>query len=497
MSQTFLDHIASSFEQCPSNLAVKSGEQEYSYAQFSSDTYAVANDILSQNEKLTGVLTLNHPSTYTALIGNWFAGSAYVPIPLEYPKERLAQIIEQSEINTIYAASESNELEKLKEWFPQIKWKVISALEHRQKVVPSFQPHQVAYLLFTSGTTGKPKGVPITHANLQNFFQAFQALKYELGSQDRFLQMFELTFDLSVMSFMIPLTLGASFYPLPSGMIRTLGLYHVLEEEQISFALMVPSAIQLLKPYLDDIHLPQMKYSQFCGEALKTDLVLAWSKCIPNARIDNVYGPTEATIYCSSLTLEIDRLSTHQSKMGVVGIGKAMQGMKMTIFSEENIEQGFHQPGELCLSGGQLTPGYWNNEAQNQKSFFEIAGKRYYRTGDLAYADEAGQYFYLGRIDDQVKIQGFRVELAELEMAAIAADPHCTPVAVGYQDEQGTWFLALFIKDLRIPEKEVLEALKMQLPSYMQPSKLIAIDEIPLNSNGKTDRKALKQRIQS
>jgi acyl-CoA synthetase (AMP-forming)/AMP-acid ligase II len=154
------------------------------------------------------------------------------------------------------------------------------------------------------------------------------------------------------------------------------------------------------------------------------------------------------------------------------------------------------QEGELCLSGNQITPGYLNNPEQNQQKFFVHNEIRYYRTGDIAYRNRSGNYFYIGRKDDQVKIQGYRIELGEIEIVAGRIIPNVQVVAVGYQ-AQNNWFLALFVQKSDIAETQILEALAPLLPYYMKPHRIFGINEIPLNANGKTDRKALRQMAES
>jgi amino acid adenylation domain-containing protein len=468
------------------NTAAVINNTAYSYAALAKRVGAIQALILNSTSANIGILAINHIDSYAAIVACWLSGKAYVPLQSTYPKERIESIVDDAGIELVLTAAEE---------FPES----LSAFNPIYTgTLPENKPQQCtiredssAYILFTSGTTGKPKGVPISYGNLQAFLHAFHQLGYTLGAQDRFLQMFELTFDLSVMSFMVPLSMGASFYTLPDGMIKTLGLYHVLEEYQITFALMVPSAIQLLKPYFNDIELPYLRVSQFCGEALKADILSAWFQCIPNARVDNVYGPTEATIYCTGKTLNINNLKT-ESLNGIAGIGQALKGTETALFADGKEINGLHEPGELCLAGSQLTSGYLKNETQNEKSFFISNGKRYYRTGDLVKKDENGNLFYIGRADDQVKIQGYRIELAEIELACNKILPENLNTAVGFLDKKENWLLALFIHELKEDEARVRQLIEPLLPNYMVPHLILGIDNFPLNANGKTDKNKLR-----
>ncbi|MBL7812153.1 MAG: AMP-binding protein [Bacteroidetes bacterium] len=467
-------------------------DEQWTYSRLALNTGGIQKRIHRTGSVVVGVVTQNHPSTYATLLAIWLTGKAYVPVQASYPAERLQSIVADSGLTHVFYAEENDEIAALKANLPDLRYECSAELESDELYNTHPDAGKNAYILFTSGTTGKPKGVPITFGNLQAFLSGFYQLGYSLSDEDRFLQMFELTFDLSVISFLVPLTLGASFYTIPSGMIRTLGLYHVLDHYQITFSLMVPSAVNLLAPYLEDEELPHLRYSQFCGEALRTDLLEKWMRCVPNALVDNVYGPTEATIYCTTQRMsgtQADKLSYN----GVAGIGKPMAEVGVLILAENGTEANADEVGELCLSGAQLTPGYLNNAEQNQRAFFIRNDIRYYRTGDLVFCDKHGNIQYVGRADDQIKIQGFRIELAEIELAARRILPQQTHVAVGIQDPQGNWHLVLFVHQLLADPEVIRDELSRLLPEYMLPHSVLHTDDVPLNANGKTDRKALRK----
>ncbi len=444
-----------------------------------------------------GIIIYDDIETYAAILSVLLSGKTYVPINPHNPPDRNDSIIEQSEIGMVLTSV--NDLVSSVITIND-KLTVIETNDLTAKIstvsVPEISPEQNAYILFTSGSTGVPKGVPIRIKNLDSFVKAFFALGYQIDENDRFLQMFDLTFDLSIMSYLIPLTIGACVYTVPSGDIKFNSTYTILEDYEITVALMVPSILSFLHNYFDEISFPKMKYSLFCGEALYTDLTSGWAKCVPNALIQNVYGPTEATIFC--LTYDWKRDAINKDHNGILCIGKPMHNMLSIVVDEQLNEVGNEIPGELCLSGGQLTAGYLKNPEKNQSSFFHytIDNKDhiFYRTGDICFTDNEGDFMFSGRLDNQIKIQGFRVELSEIEHHAREFLKSPNVVAVTSQNENDNTMIHLFIENSDFIE-ELNQYLKTKIPSYMIPAEIRSIVNFPLNVNGKVDRKAIKQLI--
>lgn len=464
----------------------------YTYAEFGACVANIQHQIQSKGLEGNcniGILTYDDLQTYASVFAILFSGHAFVPINPLHPKTRNESIIEQAEISVLL----SSKLEEEAMAFSSTSTMVLKTnLPQDTSSVPSFiepEPERLAYILFTSGSTGVPKGVPLTIQNLESFLRAFFALGFEIDSSDRFIQMFDMTFDLSIMSYMAPLCIGACVYTVPFDGIKYMQVYRLLEEHNITFALLVPSIITHLRPYFEEIFLEKMKYSLFCGEALYEDVTLEWAKCIPHAQLLNVYGPTEATIFCT--TYPIHRKGGNKCLNGILCIGQAMDSMEATIFTEDGKPAEAMEKGELCLHGAQVTPGYWKNETKNKEAFFNYNNKRYYRTGDLCFADAEGDISYSGRIDFQVKIQGFRVELGEIEMQAREYLKTHNVVAIAKQNEETVWQIYLFIENFTESTAMLMKHLKESIPSYMLPAKIIGTGLFPLNSNGKTDRKAL------
>ncbi|KZS42071.1 AMP-dependent synthetase [Aquimarina aggregata] len=469
------------------------GDTFYTYKEFAqviSNIRKGIQDHISENDSTVGLITNDDIETYASIIALWLEGKAYVPLNPEFPESRNHTVIKQAEINSILDSS----TDKVFDQFKTIQSNTLDIAEIN--LTPrQIGPNELAYIFFTSGTTGTPKGVPITFGNLSGFIDAFWDLGYEITNKDRCLQMFELTFDLSVMSYLAPILKGACIYTIPKDEIKYSYIFELMEDHELTFALMVPSILHYLRPYFDEINCPAMKFSLFCGEALPLDVTQEWSQCIPNATIANVYGPTECTIFCTDYTYKRD--SENKTYNGVLTIGKDMKNTTTIIVDEDNNEVGIGEKGELCLSGAQLTPGYWKNEEKNKEVFFdkEHEGKkvRFYRTGDLCTVDDQGDILYLGRVDFQAKIQGFRVELSEIEFHAKTVLDKKNSVAVAFINSIHNTEIGLVIESTAFDTKQLIEDLKNRLPQYMIPTQIRFIDSFPLNTNGKTDRKKLKE----
>lgn len=464
----FLSEIHSKIYNHTNSVWCKIENKEFTYGDLQSFIQSFTPAI-AQTSGPVGLLIRDDFETYASIIACWMCGRAYVPIQPNYPDSRIKDIIELSEIqyylDSSLTALQIETLECIKPWANE---KTVEA--------PSVNEHDLAYILFTSGTTGKPKGVPISFGNLQAFIEGFFDLGYDLNQNDKFLQMFELTFDLSVMSFSIPTMLGASFYPPSKKLIKPLALYDTLESEEISFALMVPSAIDMLSPYADEMELPYLKISQFCGEALKIQQIRIWKEVCDSTQIDNVYGPTEATIYCTRYTIP-PNVKNCKHHNGIVCIGEPMTHVRLGLGNDK----------ELYLGGKQTTMGYVKANPSQKKAFFEQDEVWFYKSGDIGLSDEQ-EYYCLGRIDEQVKIQGYRVELAEIEFAAGMVFPNNKHKCVAIQTTSG-WELHLVSEGVKTGAK--ITEVNSHLPWYMHIKQAHSLTEFPLNANGKVDKKQI------
>ena len=476
----------------------------YTYEQLASAVSTIRKQLETGfvgRPKLVGLIAFESHDfyTYASIYGSLFAGVGYVPINPANPLERNNSIIKQTGLTTILTSKLDKHIDELVK-VNNLNVILTSELPGTEidYSIPNVSENEIAYILFTSGSTGVPKGVPISHRNISAFLDAFFALGYKIDESDRFVQMFDLTFDFSVICYLVPIMIGACIYTIPASGIKYINVYTLLEEHQITFACIVPVTISYLRPYFSDINLPNLKYTLFCGEPLLTDIAQEWLKCTPNGKIINAYGPTEATVFCTVYDFD-PREGRNKSFNGIISIGKEMNGMQTIIVDENKNILPPNEKGEICLSGLQVTPGYWHDAEKNSLAFFMFDnGTRknvFYRTGDLGIVDAEGYFFYCGRIDHQVKIQGYRVELGEIEYHARNFTNLVNVIAVAFQNNLDTIQLHLFLENFAGDAKELEKYLATKIPEYMLPSSINNLTDFPLTKSGKIDRKRISEFI--
>ena len=474
----------------PERNAFCINEVYFSYAQFIERIAAIVKILEDNKEASIGLITNDDLDTYASIFAIWLTNKMYVPLNPSSPTERNQNVIDQVGINTILDSTQ-----RIEENSIDFETSIDMLKSYSLK---SEYDNQLAYIFFTSGSTGVPKGVTITKKNVASFIEAFWELGYDIDETDRCLQMFELTFDLSVMSYLCPLLKGACVYTIPKDKVKYAYIFELMDEKELTITLMVPSILNYLRPYFDEIKCPKMKYSLFCGEALNLPIIEEWANCLPNARIDNVYGPTENTIFCTSYSYK--RGLVNSSYNGVLSIGKPMLNNIAVVFNDENNPSSINEIGELCLSGPQLTPGYFNNEELNEKTFFTTSFNdvetKFYRTGDLCLLKENGNISYIGRTDSQVKIQGFRIELSEVEFYSNKAiNGRCALVALAVKNNANNYEITVVLEAAEFEVNPLKEYLNTMLPSYMLPTQYYFMLPFPLNVNGKIDKKSIVTKL--
>lgn len=485
----FLDSLYKTFKDNSARNFLCDDEEYFTYEQLLERIACIRTFIrsnLSEEQITVGLIANTDINTYATIFALWFEGKAYVPLLPTAPVNRNISVIKEAHLTHVLGSYGFDQ---------ELPATIIATSELSYDAInegPRFKDDtRIAYILFTSGTTGLPKGVQITIGNLSSFIHAMIDLGHGINNEDRVLQMFELTFDFSVVSYVLPSYGGACIYTIPEGEVKFSYALDLLEEHELTVLFFVPSVITYLQMYFDEINQPQVRICSFCGEALSLDITNRWQKCIPNARIINFYGPTEDTVFCSYYDVNAEN---QKNLNGVISIGKAMKDGEIIVLNDKNEIAKPNERGELCLYGPQLSPGYWENPEKNAESFFERDGKRFYRTGDMCFIDEDGDIMYVGRIDFQAKIQGFRVELSEIEHYAtefFGAEP--IAICVAFTNKIGNTEIGLAVQGAEFDTTPVIDYIKEKLPPYEVPSKVMFIKSFPLNINGKLDRKKIAE----
>jgi amino acid adenylation domain-containing protein len=490
-----IELLKKAFNENETRFAFCINDQYYTYHELSSMIFNICEAIINaggSNSKVAGIVTTDTLQTYASIFSCWYLGLAYVPLNPKIPIERNQFIIESAGADIILTSE--NNIAEICRNSEEVQYVNTNALKtvHSDPTSPiDANEDMLMYILFTSGSTGIPKGVPINYKNLTAFIDSYNALGYKHSWEDRFLQMFDLTFDVSIASYLIPLLNGACVYTVPPVGIKYMSCYKIMRDHKITVAILAPSIIIYLKPYFTQIVLPELKYCIFTAEAPNSKTIHQWSSCIPNSKVINLYGPTEATIWATGYLIDLDAIKSYNE---MIAIGKPFKHITAIIVDDKNNDVAQNIKGELCISGAQISMGYLNNEEKNRSSFFIKNSNRFYRTGDLCYRDEDGDIFYCGRIDHQVKIQGFRIELSEIEFT-VRTLFNLNNVAVGHKNKMGLEQITLFVENYKGQTEAIIRGLERKLPYYMIPAQIRIMDELPYNNSGKVDRAKLESKV--
>lgn len=387
---------------------------------------------------------------YAAALACWMQGKGYMPIDFTFPESRIFKTIHQAAIDVVVSDEKREGLISI--------WKGSSLKTN------AFKQGDFAYLLFTSGTTGEPKGVPIAQQNLNSFVEHY--LKHEnikLSKNDVFLQSYGLTFDVSVFCWVMPFLLGATLALPNKGGNKYLNYYKAINDYQVTVTSFVPSVVRLTQQFLPRAKFDSVRYSFFSGETLLGSWAKAWMQAVPNAQVYNCYGPTETVIVCTEELLNI--LPEFYFETGKpLPLGVPFDGINLELIN-----------GEIVFSGAQCFAGYLKQSPQEK-----------FHSGDLAAYDKHKKLIFNGRKDEQIQWNGYRIELPEIDICI--------------QQRVKKWCKTVFLEDSAAlvvftteDPKEIGAIIARNLPAYYKPTKIVQLTVPPLNSNGKLDVAALKQ----
>ena len=510
----------------PERPAIEVGPEVLSYAQLRHRALQVARTLAEQCQAAhprVGILAGRSMSMYAGILGALAGGGAVVPLNPGFPAERTRQMIELAQLHTLVVDAtgqaalgtllgalaqpllvlidDAAALSALASRWPRHRFALASAAPE------GFEPRRaapdvLAYLFFTSGSTGTPKGVGVLHRNATRFVEMSQE-RYRalgIGHEDRFSQFYDITFDSSMFDLFVGWSFGACLCG-PT-LAEWINPNKYIDKRALTVIDIVPSTGHMMdrsngwRPG----RFPLLRLCRFGGEALSAELAAKLALAAPNAAIDNVYGPTECTVDASYYRWDNAR-SPGEATHGVAPIGIAGPRVSLRVVDAELREVPLGGEGELLIAGPQVTPGYWKDPERTARSFIRLPGSDlvHYRTGDLVRCVPEGEPIpYLGRLDYQIKISGVRIELGEIEQALRRASGSDEVVAVGWPPTtSGASGVVGFVARAKAEAAEIRARLKEMLPGVMVPKDLRLMDELPLNVNGKVDRKALLETLKS
>ncbi|SEV87472.1 non-ribosomal peptide synthase domain TIGR01720/amino acid adenylation domain-containing protein/natural product biosynthesis luciferase-like monooxygenase domain-containing protein [Chitinophaga sp. YR573] len=491
--KTIIDLFEQQVINTPEKIAVLFEENSLTYHRLDEKANALAHYLQKQGIKtgdLIAVCMERSLDMMITLLGIQKAGGAYVPVDPEYPVDRIRYILEDTAAKIIMTDRYS--LQKLASLENQHCIK-IDAGDHIIELESTQQPYRIltetdpAYVIYTSGSTGKPKGVINEHAGVVNRLLWAQEY-FQLNGEDVILQKTTFSFDVSVWELFWPLIAGAGIvFARPGGHRDNTYLKNVIEKNHVTTVHFVPSMLGVFLPDVRKGDCSSLKRVLCSGEALKRNHISMFHEKLPDIPLFNLYGPTEAAVdvTCWEVPAKADN----------VLIGKPVANTALYILNPQGQLQPVGVTGELYIGGIQVARGYLNRPELSAERFItNAAGTRLYKTGDLAKWLPDGNIEYQGRIDQQVKLRGYRIELDEIIAVLNGYPGIATATVVLKEDVQENKRLVAYIVPVDTFDRQaVVDYLKSLLPEYMVPSVFMTLPALPLTSNGKIDNAALPE----
>lgn len=470
------------------------------------------------------VLMPKSPMAIVALLAIVKAGCVYVPMDPASPSARLARIVDASEPRwmlvagqvtsplddiladqrrraTISVGSMKSEAQHGRHFRSAFAWPDSESFSG-EPLDASRQPDDAAHILFTSGSSGQPKGVMITHANVVAFVD--WAVRYfGISDVDRISGHAPLSFDLSTFDIYGSFAAGAQLHLVPPELnLLPPRLAAFIRDSALTQWFSVPSVLAYMATFdvvvQDDF--PALRRLLWCGEVFPAMSLIYWMKRLPHVSFTNLYGPTEATVASSYHTLP----ACPTSEAEAVPIGVACEGEDLLVLDESLRPVAAGVVGDLYISGAGLSPGYWRDPEKTAAAFRELPGapgRRIYRTGDRAHVGNDGLVYFHGRSDQQIKSRGYRIELGEIESALSCVDGLRESVVVALPSAgfEGARICCAYVPQLAamLRPTAIRAAISTVLPNYMLPNQWMEVDRLPRNAHGKVDRDVVRQLFES
>ena len=479
-----IDHWATAAPEATAHL---SGDSSLTYGELRRHSDQLASYLtkrFSDDGRPIAVLGHREPEMLIAFLGAVKSGRPYVPIDIALPQTRIDQILASSNAALTLTPDQIRQF---------------STGELRGPTIP-VEKNDPFYILFTSGSTGEPKGVIITLACLEHFISWMLAEQQFSKRAEVFLNQAPFSFDLSVMDLYCSLVTGGTLFSISRDLIENpKRLYRALASSSVTTWVSTPSFAQmcLVEDKFAEAMLPRVRRFLFCGETLAPQTAAQLLARFPQAQVWNMYGPTEATVATTSIHID----AAIPEKYSPLPVGRVMPGTKIFIVDENGAELSANERGEIIITGPNVSPGYAGRPDLTARAFFEYHGLRTYKTGDLGRFRDS-LLFFEGRIDEQIKLSGYRIELGDVEANLRALptvlDAVVIPVIKSGAAQSLTAFVTLLARnetsDFKLAHN-LRSQLGERLPAYMLPRKFIFLDTFPMTANGKVDRAALARSL--
>lgn len=496
MKKNVIEYLKETVNRYPNKIAFSDVNGDMTFTELDNIAKKIAVEIIRRtNGIVNSPIAVEMPKgkeCIAVFMGIIYSGNYYSPIDISMPRERINLILQN--LDPILIISYKKEAEKYCSYEFCLRNNIDEMLIKNQlhKII-SADP---VYVLFTSGSTGIPKGVVISHEAVIDYVEWLKD-KFDFNSNTIFGNQAPLYFDNSILDIYSTIKNGSTMcfieeklFAFPNQLIR------FMYKKGVNTIFWVPSAMIAVAESnaLESAEkLPQLEKILFCGEVMPTKQLSKWMSFYKETVFVNLYGPTEITDVCTYFI--VDRTYKDEE---VLPIGKACENMDVFIINKENKQAGIGEIGEILVRGIGISKGYYKDDDKSQASFIQNPlHKNYrdivYKTGDMGKIDENGNIIYIGRADNQIKYQGHRIELGEIEKAAISVQGVKRACAV-YSDVRNRIVLFVTLTNCCLTEKDIYIQIKQKLPKYMLPSEINIFEAMPLNVNGKIDRISLKER---
>jgi amino acid adenylation domain-containing protein len=521
VSSLLHEYAARSAARDPDAIAVVLGEERLSYGRLVAESRRLARMLRAAGVKPGDRVALMAPKSPAAIVAMHAvleASAAYVPVDLASPARRAALVIDSAEPRVVVAAgAAAGVLDALTEEGALDEVRLVSVdagWSGGERATADYGPAdwaglsddpiegeeergRLAHILFTSGSTGVPKGVQITHA-MAIAFVDWAVDHFDPAPRERISGHPPLHFDLSTFDIYATLKAGAELHLVSAAANMLPGaLAAFIRDAALDQWFAVPSTLAFMvrSGAVEQGDFPTLKRVLFCGEAMPTSVLAEWMRRVPQARYTNLYGPTETTIASSYY----DVPAIPDTETEPLPIGVPCPGEELLVLDEDCGPLPPGEIGEIFIAGVGLSPGYWRDEERTAAAFIPDprgGGGRIYRTGDLGWVREDGVFMYAGRSDSQIKHRGYRIELGEIEAAldALGELRECAVVAAETEGFEATAICCAYVParaDLAPPRLRA--ELARSLPTYMLPTRWLSFDALPKNANGKIDRRSLRE----